>query len=63
VVSIEDVAANGFNLNISRYVRTGTDDIDIDVSEEIRNLEDLIAQRNEAEAEMLVRLRKLNYVE
>lgn len=63
VVPVEEIAANGHNLNISRYVQTGADAEAVDVAAEVTKLQDLIAKRNEAEAVMFGHLRKLGYVE
>ena len=40
VVPLEEIAANGFNLNISRYVQTGADAEAVDVAAEIVKLQD-----------------------
>lgn len=63
VVPVEEVEANGFNLNISRYVQTGADAEPVDVAAEVAKLQDLIAKRNEAEAVMFGHLKRLGYVE
>lgn len=62
VVPVEEIAANGHNLNISRYVQTGADVEAVDVAAEVANLQDLIAKRNEAEAVMFRHLKRLGYV-
>ncbi len=61
VVPVEEIAANGFNLNISRYVQTGADAEAVDVAAEVVKLQDLIAQRNAAEAVMFEHLKRLGY--
>ena len=63
VVPVDEIAANGFNLNISRYVQTGADAEAVDVATEIAKLRDLIAKRDEAEAVMFGHLKRLGYVE
>lgn len=63
VVPVAEIAANGHNLNISRYVQTGADAEAVDVAAEVAKLQDLIAKRNEAEAVMFGHLRRLGYVE
>lgn len=63
VVPMEEITANGHNLNISRYVQTGADAEAVDVAAEVTKLQDLIAHRNEAEAVMFGHLRRLGYVE
>lgn len=62
VVPISEIEANGFNLNISRYVQTGADAESVDVAAEVAKLQDLIAKRNEAEAVMFGHLSRLGYV-
>jgi type I restriction enzyme M protein len=62
VVPVEEIAANGFNLNISRYVQTGADAEAVDVAAEVAKLQELIARRNEAEAVMFGHLMRLGYV-
>ena len=61
VVPISEIEANGFNLNISRYVQTGADTESVDVAAEVAKLRDLIANRNQAEAVMLEHLQRLGY--
>ena len=63
VVPVDEIAANGHNLNISRYVQTGADAEEVDVAAEVVKLQDLIANRNEAEAVMFGHLKRLGYVE
>jgi type I restriction enzyme M protein len=62
VVPVAEIAANGCNLNISRYVQTGADAEAVDVAAEVAKLQDLIAKRNEAESVMFAHLRRLGYV-
>lgn len=62
VVTISEMEANGFSLNISRYVQTGADAEAADVAAEVAKLQDLIAKRNEAEAVMFEHLKRLGYV-
>ena len=63
IVRVEEIAANGYNLNISRYVQTGTDAEAVEVAAEVAKLQDLISQRNEAEAIMFGHLKRLGYVD
>jgi len=63
VVPVSEIATNGHNLNISRYVQTGADAEAVGVVEEVTKLRDLIAKRNEAEAVMFGHLKGLGYVE
>ena len=62
VVPVAEIAANGHNLNISRYVQTGADAEAVDVAAEVAKLQALIARRDEAEAVMFGHLRRLGYV-
>ena len=62
VVSVDEIEANGFNLNISRYVQTGTDAEAVDVVAEAAKLQGLICKRTEAEAVMFEHLKRLGYV-
>jgi type I restriction enzyme M protein len=62
VVLAEEIEANGFNLNISRYVQTGTESEVVDVATQVAKLQDLIGKRNEAEAVMFEHLKRLGYV-
>ncbi|MES0091027.1 class I SAM-dependent DNA methyltransferase [Mesorhizobium sp. M0030] len=63
VVPVDEIAANGFNLNISRYVQTNGDAEAVDVAAEVSKLQDLIAKRNDAEAAMFGHLKRLGYVD
>jgi type I restriction enzyme M protein len=62
VVPVAEIEANGFNLNISRYVQTGTDAEAVDVAAEVVKLQELIAKRDEAEVVMFEHLKRLGYV-
>ncbi len=62
VVPIDEIAANDYNLNISRYVHVGEDAEEVDVAEEVEKLIALKAQRDEAEAKMMGFLKELGYV-
>jgi len=62
VVPVDEIEANGSNLNISRYVQTGADAEAVDVAAEVAKLQDLIAKRDEAEAAMFGHLKRLGYV-
>ncbi len=62
VVPVDEIAANGSNLNISRYVQTGADAEAVDVAAEVAKLQDLIAKRDAAEAVMFDHLKRLGYV-
>jgi len=63
VVPVDEITANGGNLNVSRYVQTGADAESVDVAAEVAKLQDLIAQRDAAEAVMFEHLKRLGYVE
>ena len=62
VVEVEEIATNGYSLNISRYVQTGADDEAVDVAAEVAKLQDLIANRNATEEVMFGHLKRLGYV-
>jgi type I restriction enzyme M protein len=62
VVPLEEIETNGFSLNITRYVQTGTDAETADVTAEVAKLQELISKRNEAEAIMFEHLKRLGYV-
>ena len=63
VVSISDITANDYNLNITRYVNLGEIAERIDVAMEVERLMELAAERNAAEEKMTKHLRELGYVE
>jgi type I restriction enzyme M protein len=63
VVPVEEIATNGHNLNISRYVQTAADAETVDVAAEVTKLQDLIVRRNDAEAAMFGHLQRLGYVD
>lgn len=62
VVPATEVQANGFNLNISRYVQTGMDAAFVDVADSVAKLQDLIAKRDAVETIMFEELSRLGYV-
>lgn len=62
VVPVDEIAANGFNLNMSRYVQTAEDTEAVDLAAEVAKLQDLIAERDGAEAAMFEHLKRLGYV-
>lgn len=62
VVSMHEIEANGFNLNISGYVQTEADAVAIDVAAEVALLQALIDKRDAAEAVMFDHLKRLGYV-
>ncbi len=61
VVSLDDVAKNDFNLNLTRYVQTQQAEEAIDVAAEVVKLRSLVAARNEAEAKLDKFLKELGY--
>jgi type I restriction enzyme M protein len=63
VVSFVEFFEYEFNLNISRYVQTLDQEKKIDVRTEIKELSDLRARRDTAEARMMSFLQELGYVE
>lgn len=63
VVDFDEIQANDFNLNISRYVHLHADEVEVDLEEEVATLIELQGQRDAAEARMMVFLRELGVVE
>ena len=63
VVNIDDIAANDFNLNITRYVDLREEAEAVDVAVEVKKLSELIAERDVAEAKMSDFLWELGYAE
>ena len=61
IVLVEEIEQNDFNLNISRYVDTAKDAQTVDISEAVRKLRQLEAERTEAEAQMNTFLKELGY--
>jgi type I restriction enzyme M protein len=61
VVEISVIAANDFNLNISRYVTSTQPEKEIDLHAAIAKLRELEADRSAAEAEMNRHLRELGF--
>lgn len=61
VVGLDEIRDNDHNLNISRYVSTDEDQVDIDVAAEVVKLIALRQQRDEAEAKMMGFLKELGY--
>ena len=63
LVATSDIAANDYNLNITRYVNLGEAAEQIDVATEVQQLLELTAARNDAEKRMMQHLKGLGYVE
>ena len=61
VVSLEEIEANDFNLNIARYVQNGEDEKIIDVMLELQKLKVILVQRDTAEDKMMHLLGELGY--
>ncbi|HQN31536.1 MAG TPA: N-6 DNA methylase, partial [Methanothrix soehngenii] len=61
VVPLSEIEENDYNLNISRYVDTSPEDVQIDVAEALRELKELEARRREIEAQMDGYLKELGY--
>jgi type I restriction enzyme M protein len=61
VVSLDEIAKNDFNLNISRYVETADAAEKVNVASAIAKLRELEKARGEAEARMNVFLKELGY--
>ena len=62
VVPMEEIQANDWNLNITRYVHIGEDEEEVDVAVEVEKLVDLQAKRDEAETRMMGFMKELGYV-
>lgn len=62
VVDLADLAANDFNLNISRYISTHEEAEQLDLAAELIKLEDLEAQRDAADQRLRVHLKALGLV-
>lgn len=63
VVTLDEIADNDFNLNLTRYVQTDPPPPPIDVKAEAAKLRELMAKRDEAEGRMVGFLKELGYVE
>ncbi len=61
VVPLEEIAANDYNLNLTRYVQTDEPPPPIDVKSEVEKLRALMVTRDETEARMRGYLRELGY--
>lgn len=61
VADLEEIKSNDFNLNITRYVDLGADEDEVDLAAEIRKLNELQAERNEAETTLSRLLAELGY--
>jgi type I restriction enzyme M protein len=60
-VSHEEIRENDYNLNIALYVDTTEPKEDIDVAEELADLRELQAERDDIEARMTEHMEALNY--
>jgi type I restriction enzyme M protein len=60
-VTHEEIRENDYNLNIALYVDTTEPEEDIDVAEELAQLRELQAEREEIEAQMTEHMEALNY--
>ena len=61
VVSVDDIAANDFNLNITRYVNFGEEVEAVNVAVEAEKLSALIVERDATEAKINALLQELGY--
>lgn len=61
VVPMDEIQANDWNLNITRYVHISDDEEEVDVTAEVEKLVELQAKRDEAEARMMGFLKELGY--
>ena len=62
VVTLAEIRDNDHNLNITRYVQTDPPPEGIDVKAEVAKLQELLGERDAAEARMMGFLRELGYV-
>ena len=62
VVSTDHIAANEYNLNITRYVSLGETAEQIDVAKEVERLMELVVERKATEERMSQHLQELGYV-
>ncbi|WP_420564720.1 N-6 DNA methylase [Thalassobaculum sp.] len=62
VVPMDEIQANDWNVNITRYVHIGEDEEEVDVAAEVEKLVALQAERDEAETRMMRFLEELGYV-
>jgi len=60
-VDMDEIAANDFNLNLSRYVSVEDDEEQVDVAAEVAKLKALTEGRDAAEATMMSFLKELGY--
>lgn len=60
-VSLDEIRENDYNLNIALYVDTTAPEEDIDVSEELKKLKELQAEREEIEARVDEHMEVLGY--
>jgi type I restriction enzyme M protein len=63
VVDLDEIRENDHNLNITRYVQTDPPPPPIDVKAEVEKLQELMAERDEAERVMVGFLEELGYAE
>ena len=61
VVPVEEVIANDYNLNLTRYVQTAEAEAEIDVKAEYKKLQALTKERDAAEARMQAFMKELGY--
>ncbi len=61
VVGLDEIRENDHNLNISRFVSTEEDEVEIDVAAEVVKLSELRQQRDAVESRMMGFLKELGY--
>ena len=61
VVPVDEVIANDYNLNLTRYVQTAEPEPEIDVKAEYKKLQTLVKERDAAEARMQEYMKELGY--
>tara|TARA_E500000318_G_scaffold20871_1_gene21394 strand:- start:8269 stop:9759 length:1491 start_codon:yes stop_codon:yes gene_type:complete len=63
VVPMDEIQANDWNLNITRYVHIDADEVEVDVAMEVEKLVSLQFKRDEAETHLMGFLKELGYVD
>jgi len=61
VVPLDEIRENDHNLNLTRYVQTDPPPPPIDVKQEVGRLQELLVERDQAEAKMMGFLKELGY--
>ena len=59
--TIEEIAANDYNLNVSLYVDTTKQEADIDVADQLKTVRNIQERRSEAETRLTDHMEALQY--